>query len=243
MVTQKKQVQEVKGAKKHGILTEQQRKHLTSKKTTEKSIEKIRTHLNKVFPELFDDLKIIKNSEHLLRWRSFHSNYDLDWKFKAETLSEMFWERERLYLECIMSFIGKDRRRYFWLDPSAINKKSKINQRSLKKNYLFRKLRYDYKPDEAILEKSFDLNILPHEKENAITLQQIKRAVKEGKYNSQFPVNDKKIKESIETEFYKLWLDIRPEWDIIVKKGKKRGFLILRKLPKEVIYKQGVNLN
>ena len=108
-----KKMPKVTGAKKHAILTEQQRTNLNSKEISEGSLEKLRNQLNKIFPELFEDLKIIKKSKHLRSWRSYHGIYDYEWKHRGEILSIMFSEYERLYVECIMSFVDKDRKRYF----------------------------------------------------------------------------------------------------------------------------------
>ena len=237
MIIKKKRMPKVTGAKKHAILTEQQRKNLNSLSITNDSLQKLHRQLNKIFPELHEDLKIIKKSKHLKTWISYHSRYDYEWKHRGEILSKMFSESEQLYVECIISFVGKDRKRYFWIDLSGVNKKSRINQRALKKDYIFHKLRYDFKNDKSVLEKAFDLNIIPFEKKNAIPLKQLKMEVDEGKYKTESTVKEPKIKKQIETELTKLWKEIGPEWDSITKKAKKRGINIPRKLPESTIIK------
>jgi len=197
MVTKKKQVQEVTGATKHAILTEQQRTNLNSNTISDSLLQKLHRQLNKIFPELNEDLKIIKKSKHLRTWRSYHSIYDSDWKYYGENLSKIFSESERLYVECIKSFVGKNKQRYFWIDSSGVHKKygngvhkkPRINQRALNKDHIFHKLRYDFRNDKSNLEKAFDLNLIPHEKKDAISLKQLSMEVRKGKYKTEFPIS------------------------------------------------------
>lgn len=239
MVTKKKQVQEVTGATKHAILTEQQRTNLNSNAISDSLLQKLHRQLNKIFPELNEDLKIIKKSKHLLTWRSYHSIYDSDWKYYGENLSKIFSESERLYVECIISCVRKNKQRYFWIDSSdvhkkyenGVHKKPRINQRALKKDHIFHKLRYDFRNDKSNLEKAFDLKIIPYEKKDAISLKQLVMEVSKGKYKFEIPIPKTRIKKQTQTELQKFWVEIGPAWDFITRKGKKRGIMFPRKLP------------
>jgi len=243
MIIKKKRMPKVTGAKKHAILTEQQRKNLNSLSITKDSLQKLHRQLNKIFPELHEDLKIIKKSKHLKTWISYHSRYDYEWKHRGEILSQMFWESERLYVECIMSFVGKNKQRYFWIDASdvhkkyenGVHKKPRINQRALNKDYIFRKLHYDFKADKKKLEKAFDLKIIPYEKKDTISLKQLVMEVSNGKYKFEIPIPKNRIKKQTQTELQKFWVEIGPEWDSITRKAKKRGIIFLRKLPDYII--------
>lgn len=222
-----KQIQKVTGAKKEGILTEQQRKNLKDSTISKELIRKYHRGLNKTFPELFKDIEIIRTSKHLEGWRSYHGTYNPIWYYHAESLPNIFFNFKKMYVECLMSF-KKENQRYFWLDRRySFSKPSKIDSRHLNKNNIFRKLRYDYSSDMKILERAFVLEIIPDKRKNANSLKGLHSKVKEGK--TQQPLTHIQMRKNL-TKYQKFREEIKPEWVTITKIAQKYGYKLF-KLP------------
>jgi hypothetical protein len=152
------------------------------------------SNLDKRFEALLEDLALLTKSSNLKSWRKTRA-----WKYHAEFHEAnyffyLFSDFDYGYSSLVRRISkgrGKSKKQLYWLDRRPMNNQ-RINERIFNKNYLFRapRLNLTTQDKELFLKAYHNQGILPDKKEDAITLDEIKKRLS-GK--SKVRTNEKEI--------------------------------------------------
>gem|GEM_PF-3698925 len=180
MVDNKKRFMPTKrGGSRVALLTEQEKKHLTTHAAPNKKIlTKLSSKLSERLAGAIDDMELILDSPHLTTWRALNSEELTQENIEqfarlAYKLKSMKFKPAYVYP---VKFFGKGAERRYWIDynePTTIR-----SARIFEPEFALRRIKNETVISD--LTKPLIDGIIPHYRVDALTLEQIKNYHKRG---------------------------------------------------------------
>lgn len=209
------------------LLSDTERKYLKNENSVfseEPEINKViksrfYRELDNRFEQLFKDLEVIQRSKKLRIWKSYKIRFNM-YLQNVNYFQNLFSDVFTLYVNGIRRKRISNGKYKYWQDNSPLND-SRIDERAINSEHLFRRIKNLDESSKQILLKAFKIQgILPTTKEDAITLKEIQDRLS-GK---------SKIRSNVKTVSYEEVIKDNPRNKEIIKIQRKYWRILNKKL-------------
>jgi len=181
-----KKLKKPRKLKRYPLLTSSHRDHIKNKSLSPDMISKLAPKLEERFAELCTDLELILNSEQLSAVRILKlKKYFTEFYLLDELLRNVATESRPIYTAQFRSYLkgsGTNRIRVYWLNVAS-QSTYRATTDVFKPKHLFRhrSMADVSNTDKSILRKLYETgrtDIIPHERNKAISMSKIKKKMK-----------------------------------------------------------------